>query len=121
MKSLNFKLISIGILAGLVNGLFGSGGGIIVVIGLVHLIGVPDHKSHATALSIILPLSIISTIIYLFNNKIPYKVTGLAMIGGILGSFMGAKLLNKLPIYVLRKVFGAVIIYSSIRMFIGWK
>lgn len=119
MNNLNFKLISIGIIAGLINGLFGSGGGIIVVIGLVHLIQLEDYKAHATALSIILPLSIISTIIYLLNNNIPFRVTTLAMLGGVAGSFIGAKTLNKIPISILRKVFGGVIIYSALRMFAG--
>ncbi|MGO1469118.1 MAG: TSUP family transporter [Tissierella sp.] len=119
MKKLKLKLIFIGILAGLINGFFGSGGGIIVVIGLVHLVKLPDYKSHATALSIILPLSIISTVIYLFNNKIPYKITMFAMLGAGAGSFIGAKILNKIPIYILRKIFGAVIIYSAVRMFKG--
>lgn len=117
MTSLNLKLISIGIIAGLINGFFGSGGGIIVVIGLVHLIQIEDYKAHATALSVILPLSIISTIIYLLNNKIPFKITILAMMGGIAGSFIGAKTLDKIPVSILRKIFGGVIIYSALRMF----
>lgn len=117
MKNFNLKLILIGVLAGAINGFFGSGGGIIVVIGLVHFIGLQDHKAHASALSIILPLSIISTIIYLFNNKIPIKTTLLTGIGAIAGSFIGAKLLNKIPIKILRKIFGTIIIYGAIRMF----
>ncbi|OLS02853.1 sulfite exporter TauE/SafE family protein [Tissierella creatinophila] len=118
MSSLNLKLISIGIIAGIINGFFGSGGGIIVVIGLVHLIQIEDYKAHATAISIILPLSIVSTIIYLFNNKIPIKITILTMIGGVAGSFIGAKTLDKIPVSILRKIFGGVIIYSALRMFI---
>ena len=121
MNNLNFKLISIGIIAGLINGFFGSGGGIIVVIALVYLIKLEDYKAHATAISIILPLSIISTVIYMFNNKIPLKITLLTMVGGVFGSFIGAKLLDKIPVLILRKIFGAVIIYSALRMFMAWK
>ena len=119
MNNLNFKLISIGIIAGLINGFFGSGGGIIVVIALVYLIKLEDYKAHATAISIILPLSIISTVIYMFNNKIPLKITLLTMVGGVFGSFIGAKLLDKIPVLILRKIFGAVIIYSALRMFMA--
>lgn len=119
MNNLNFKLISIGIIAGLINGFFGSGGGIIVVIGLVYLIQLEDYKAHATAISIILPLSVISTIIYMFNKQIPIKVTLLTMVGGVFGSLLGAKFLDKIPVFVLRKIFGAVIIYSALRMFMA--
>ena len=62
-----FKPIVIGLITGVVNGLFGSGGGTIVVPSLIFIIGLEEHVSHATAISIILPLSIISTIIY-FNK-----------------------------------------------------
>lgn len=118
MKNINLKLISIGLITGLINGFFGSGGGIVVVISLIYLIKLEDYKAHATSLSIILPLSIISSIIYFLNNKPLYKITILTMIGGIFGSFLGARLLNRIPVYLLRKIFGGIIIYTAIRMLI---
>lgn len=114
------KLISIGIITGLINGLFGSGGGIIVVPALIFLLGMDDHKAHATAISIILPLSIISTIIYFINGSIPFKVAISVAIGGVLGGYIGARTLNKIPPLVLRKIFGSVIIYTAIRMIWKW-
>lgn len=119
MENNKIKLISIGIVTGLINGLFGSGGGTIVVPALVFLLGVNDYKAHATAISIILPLSIISTIIYFTNKSIPIKIAFSVAIGGIIGSFIGAKTLNKIPINILRKIFGGVIIYTAIRII--WK
>lgn len=59
MDTIVLKLIGIGFLTGIINGLFGSGGGTIIVPALVFLIGMEDFKAHATAISIILPLSII--------------------------------------------------------------
>ena len=119
MDSNKFKLISIGLITGLINGLFGSGGGIIVVPALTFLLNIDDHKAHATAISIILPLSIISTIIYFTKNSIPIKRALPISVGGILGSYIGAKSLNKIPVNVLRKIFGSIIIYTAIRMI--WK
>ncbi len=112
----NIKLYSLGLVTGLVNGVFGSGGGMIIVPALVLFLGLKDYKAHATAISIIFPLTVISTVIYLLNNTIPFKISALVMIGGLLGSFIGAKLLNKIPAKILRKVFGAIIIYTAIRM-----
>lgn len=119
MNKEKIKLLSIGLAAGLINGLFGSGGGTIVVPSLVFLLGVNDYKAHATAISIILPLSIISTIIYFTNDSIPFNVAIPVTLGGVIGSYIGAKLLNKIPINILRKIFGSVIIYTAIRMI--WK
>lgn len=119
MDKNKFKLLAIGLITGIINGIFGSGGGTIVVPALVFILGVDDHKAHATAISIILPLSILSTIIYFVNDSIPLKVVIPVTIGGVIGSYIGAKTLNKIPVYILRKIFGSVIIYSAIRMI--WK
>lgn len=119
MDNNKYKLIAIGIVAGLVNGLFGSGGGTIIVPALVFLLNLKDYKAHATAIPIILPLSIISVIVYLLGKKIPFNVALLVVIGGIAGSYVGAKFLNKIPVKYLRKIFGTVIIYTAIRMI--WK
>lgn len=119
MEKNKIKLLAIGLATGLVNGLFGSGGGTIIVPALVFLIGLNDYKAHATAISIILPLSIVSTIIYLINGSVPLKTVLLVISGGLVGSFIGAKTLNKIPVTILRKIFGSVIIYSAIRMI--WK
>lgn len=119
MEKDKIKLLAIGLTTGLVNGLFGSGGGTIIVPALVFIIGLNDYKAHATAISIILPLSIISTIIYFINGIIPFKIFLLVMSGGLVGSFIGAKTLDKIPIHILRKIFGSMIIYSAIRMI--WK
>ncbi|MDR7857158.1 sulfite exporter TauE/SafE family protein [Tissierella sp.] len=119
MDKNKLKLLTIGLITGLINGLFGSGGGTIVVPALVFILGVNDYKAHATAISIILPLSIISTIIYFTKDSIPFKVVIPVILGGVIGSYIGAKILNKIPIHILRKIFGSVIVYTAIRMI--WK
>lgn len=120
MEKNNIKLLGLGFVTGLINGVFGSGGGTIIVPALVLFLGMKDYKAHATAISIILPLTIISTIVYLLNNTIPFKLSILVAIGGLVGSYIGAKILNKIPTKILRKVFGSVIIYTAIRMILKW-
>ncbi|MTI49100.1 MAG: sulfite exporter TauE/SafE family protein [Firmicutes bacterium] len=115
----NIKLLAIGLITGIINGLFGSGGGTIIVPSLIFLIGLEDHKSHATAISIILPLSIISTIIYINHGVLNLKIAIWVAIGGVLGGFIGAKLLNKVPTKILRRGFGVFMIVAAIRMMIN--
>lgn len=110
------KFILIGLVTGFINGLFGSGGGILVVPALVFILGLQDYKAHATAISIILPISIISTIIYLKNSIIRLDIALIVGIGAIIGSFIGAKFLKKIPVPMLRKIFGGIIVYTAIRM-----
>ena len=115
-KIFNLKFVLLGLVTGLVNGLFGSGGGTILVPGMFFLLGVSEHKAHATAISIILPLALISTTIYLKHGIIVWDVTLKIIIGGILGGFIGAKLLNRIPERILRKVFAIFMIIAAIRM-----
>jgi uncharacterized membrane protein YfcA len=110
------KLLLIGFFTGLINGLFGSGGGTVLVPCLVFLMDVEDHKAHATAIAIILPLSILSSIIYYRYNVVDISLTVKVAIGSILGGIVGSMVLNKLSVNVLRKFFGAVMIIAAVRM-----
>lgn len=114
MNKEKLKIMGLGMMTGVINGLFGSGGGTIIVPTLVHLLGVNDYKAHGTAVAVILPLSITSAIIYMKYNIINYGIALNIALGGVIGSYFGAKYLNKIPINVLRKVFGSLIIFASI-------
>lgn len=117
-KKSKTKLLLIGFIIGLVNGLFGSGGGTIAVPALVFILGLEQHKAHATAISIIFPLSLISSFLYFRHGVLNLKVAGIVTLGGIIGSYIGAKNLNKVPSNVLKKIFGAFMIIAAIRMVI---
>jgi len=109
------KSVIIGIVTGLANGLFGSGGGTIAVPSMILLLKSEDKKAHATAIAIILPLTVISSIYYIKCGFINMDITWKAILGGMAGGFVGAKLLNICPVNILRKVFGAVMILAAIR------
>ena len=113
---LNPMLIIVGFIAGIVNGLCGSGGGTILVPALVFLAKVKDHNAHATAIAVILPLTIISSFIYVKSGILNMQITLRVMVGTIIGAYIGSKLLNKLSINVLRKLFGIFMIIAAIRM-----
>lgn len=114
-NSIMYKILT-GLVSGFLNGLLGSGGGTIVVPALEFIHKIEEHKAHATAILIILPLSIISTAIY-FNSGNIIISSSLKVVGGsILGSLLGAKLLNKLSSKNLRKFFGIVLILAAIRL-----
>lgn len=105
----------IGAVAGLVNGIFGGGGGMIVVPMLVMLLKCPPKKAHATALIIILPLSLVSGIIYAVFGNLNINVATPVSIGVILGGALGAFLLSKLSSKWV------IIIFSVVMAFAGGK
>ena len=105
-------------ITGLANGLFGSGGGTIAVPAMILFLGEEEHKAHATAIAIILPLTVLSSFFYISNNYIDLGLTIKVTLGGIIGGYIGAKLLKICPTVLLRKVFAVFMIFGAIRMII---
>lgn len=117
MKNENSKkIIPIGLVVGLANGLFGAGGGTLLVPALQKFLKLDTHKSHATALAVILPLSVISAFIYIWGVDVDWKVVMLVSAGGVCGGVIGAKLLNKLAGWWLNILFGLFLAVGSVRM-----
>lgn len=110
------KFILIGLATGMANGLFGSGGGTIAVPAMVLLLDEEEHRAHATAIAVILPLTAVSALLYISNNFINWELTVKVIIGGVIGGYIGAKLLNICPSSVLRKIFAVFMILAAIRM-----
>jgi len=116
-----FKKITIGLIAGVISGLFAAGGGMIVVPALIHLFKLEDSKARATSVFAILPMVIASGIFYYKNDYIDWNLGIKCAIGGIIGGVIGAKLLKKMPTKVLRILFIIFLTYTSIKMIIAWK
>ena len=113
----NKKVTSIiGLAAGLANGLFGAGGGTILVPGLEKFMQYETHKAHATTLAVVLPLSIVSAVIYTWGVDIDWAAVGFVSAGGVVGGVLGAKLLNKLSGAWLNMLFGAFLAAGALRM-----
>lgn len=107
----------VGLIAGLFNGMFGAGGGMVVV-PMLEKSGIDPKKSHATSIVIIAILSLFSLIGYFFSGHIDFQNILGYIPAGIVGVFMGSWLLKKIKTDFLRRVFGLIMIISSIRLFL---
>ena len=76
-----------------------------------------EKKAHATAISVILPLTIAGMIVYSRAGFADALIIIKASIGGIAGAIVGAKLLSKLPPRYIKMGFGIVMIAASVRIF----
>ncbi|MBP3928599.1 MAG: sulfite exporter TauE/SafE family protein [Peptostreptococcaceae bacterium] len=112
----NIKNSLIGIITGFINGTFGSGGGTLLVPALNNILKVEEHKSHATALGIIVFLTTSSSAVYIMNGTYDFKLTFKVAIGSVIGGIIGAKLLNRCSGKFLRIFFGSVMIIAALRM-----
>lgn len=112
----HIKYIAIGLITGVANGLFGSGGGTIAVPAMVHFLGADEYKAHATAISIILPLTVVSSVYYISKGYADWGLTLKVTIGGLAGGYVGARLLNVCPEKWLRRIFAIFMAAAGIRM-----
>jgi len=110
------KKIMIGLLAGIICGLFGTGGGMILVPAFIYMLKIEPKKSRATSICCMLVMVITSSIFYYKNNYINWKAGTLCAIGGIIGGYLGAKILKKIPDYILKIAFTCFLIYVSYNM-----
>lgn len=106
-----------GIGAGLLSGMFGLGGGIIIVPGLMFALRMDQRRAHGTSLAGVLPISMASIITYWVHDHIDWTVTLWLTIGSVGGALIGARLLAVLPKRVLTLLFVAVLAIAGIRMF----
>ena len=115
MKRLNnnFKKIFIGFMAGVISGLFTAGGGLILVPAFMYMLKMEPKKARATSIFCILPMVITTAFFYSKNNLINWNTGILCAIGGIIGGFTGAKLLNKIPDKYLKLAFAIFLIYAG--------
>ena len=111
-----FKKVLIGICAGIISGLFSTGGGMILVPAFVYLLNVEETRARGTSVFCILPMVITSSLFYYKDNFIDWKIAILCAVGGAIGGFIGAKLLKRLPIKVFKIMFIIFLIYASYNM-----
>ena len=116
IKKQNLLLILSGIFTGAVNGVFGGGGGMIAVPLLNSLLKKPTNVSHATAILVILPISLASGIIYLLNGYFDAELFIAVGIGGLIGGFLGAELLGKLSAGTITLIFAVIMFAAGIKM-----
>ncbi|AWB88622.1 sulfite exporter TauE/SafE family protein [Salinibacterium hongtaonis] len=112
-------LVAIGAIAGILSGLFGVGGGIIIVPALVLLLGIEQRRATGTSLLAVVPISIAAAAFYVANGAIDWRVAGLLAVGIVIGGQIGSLLLAKLPQRTLRWIFIAFMLAVAVRMLLA--
>jgi uncharacterized membrane protein YfcA len=106
----------VGIAAGALGGLFGVGGGLIIVPGLVLVVKLERRLANGTSLAATLPIALASLSTYLYNGNIDWAVAGFLTIGTIVGAIIGTKLLTILPKRTITIVFTITVLATAIRL-----
>ena len=118
MKEKKVVYLLSGAAAGLINGLFGGGGGSILVPLLTRLCRLEQRQAFATSLAVILPLCILSAALYLYRGSLDLQLAFPYLIGGGLGGWLGGRLFKGVNVHWLRRGFGLLLLYGGVRCFL---
>ena len=113
-----WKCLLAGLAAGFVNGFFGAGGGMVLVPLLIWLVGLPDKLAFSSAISIILPLCVVSLVIYGRHDMLPLSDALPYLLGGAGGGVLAGLWFQKIPAKWLHLALGALILLGGVRLLV---
>ena len=102
-------------LAGIANGFFGGGGGMVLVPLLTGRCGLDQRRAFATSVAIILPLCALSSAIYFFRGGLDLSTALPYLLGGLAGGWIGGRVFRRLNMDWLRRGFALLILYGGVR------
>lgn len=105
-----------GIAAGIVNGLFGAGGGLVLVPLFIKFCRMEEKRAFATSVAVTLPLSLVSAAVYFFRGGLDFQSALPFILGGGVGGFVGGKVFKKVSARFLKVTFALFMIYGGIRL-----
>lgn len=109
--------ITLGFVTGTFSGIFGLGGGIIVIPALVFLFGLTQHQAQGTTLAMMVPpIGLLAAWTYYREGFVDLKIAALLCLGFFFGGLLGSKFVVGLSDPLLRKIFGIVLLLISVKM-----
>ena len=110
-------LIIVGILSGVLAGVFGVGGAIIVIPALVFILGMNQHEAQGTSLAFMLPpVGILATWNYWKAGNVNWKVALVLSLTFVVGAYLGSHISINIPDKILRRLFGGLMILIALKM-----
>ena len=104
-----------GAAAGAVNGLFGGGGGLVLVPMLSRRSGLDPRRLYATSVAVIFPVCLVSAGIYLWRGGVSLSAALPYLAGGLCGGLAGGHLYARVSTLLLQRLFAALLLYAGAR------
>jgi uncharacterized protein len=109
--------VLLGLIAGVLIGLIGVGGGVIIVPALIFLSGFSQHRAQGTTLALLVPpIGILAAWTYYKEGYVDLRIAGLICLGFFFGGFLGSKIAAELSNVVLERVFGIALLLIALKM-----
>lgn len=109
--------ILLGLAAGIFSGMFGIGGGTILIPALVFLFGLTQHQAQGTTLAILIPpIGLLAALRYWQAGNVKLAMAGFICLGFFIGGLLGANLIHNVSDPQLKKLFGFYLLFVSAQM-----
>jgi len=117
---LNFKQVvlplGIGVVAGLSSGLFGVGGGILIVPLFIYLLKLDQKRAHATSLAAVVPIALVGAWGYGTHGNVDLSAVVYVLLGSVIGATYGARMLHRISLPVIQILFACMLTISGFRL-----
>ncbi|MBN2120259.1 MAG: sulfite exporter TauE/SafE family protein [Candidatus Omnitrophica bacterium] len=109
-----------GLFAGICGGLFGIGGGSILIPIFVYLLGFTQHQAQGTTLAIMVPpIGLLAALRYYWQGNVKLSIALFVCVGFFIGGLFGAEIANRINEPLLKKFFGVFLLLVSLKMMFG--
>ena len=116
----SYLFVVVGLVAGILSGLLGIGGGIVMVPALIYFFGFSQHGAQGTTLAaMILPIGLLAALKYYSHGHVSIAVAMFIAMGFFVGGFIGASFVERIPDVMLKKIFGLFMLAVSMKMIFG--
>lgn len=113
-------LFAIGVFAGVLSGLFGIGGGVVIVPALIYIAGFRQHLATGTSLAVLLPpIGVAAAFEYYRNGNVNVRAAAIIAVAILIGSWLGAVVANRMAGPQLRLAFGIFVVGLGIYLVYG--
>ncbi len=113
-------LIVIGLLAGLLSGVMGVGGGVVMIPLMILLLGFNQHEAQGTSLAVLaVPVTFLAAYNYYGEGYVNWKYAALIAVFFVVGGFIGSKLAVNLDQKTLKRIFGGILLIIAVKMLWG--
>jgi len=107
---------ALGLAAGFLGGMFGIGGGLVIVPGLVIWLAMDQHRAHGTSVAVIVGAATASVTPFALRGEVDWTSAAWILSGSMIGAYAGATLVSRIPAVWLARAFVALTIVAAIRM-----
>ncbi|HWB70672.1 MAG TPA: sulfite exporter TauE/SafE family protein [Egibacteraceae bacterium] len=111
--------LALGVVAGLLSGLFGVGGGIVLVPGLTLVLALAQHRAHATSLAAIILVAASALPPFVRLRAVAFGPAAALAAGALVGAWLGAGLMDRIPGRRLRQGFALLLLVVAARLVAG--